>query len=151
MLCAARKPMRSFSSCRRLYPFLVMQRKELYMMRLASLMMMCAFIALQFYLSDSSNIFLNLTFHLRHWWEQLQTIFRSTSEQCTRRYGCFYGSCRLMLPINLQLYFLGNKVGKTLLSLVYPVLSYETWLLKKRRTLNNCKKMLQHKPCNWIL
>jgi len=67
-----------------------------------------SFIALQFYLSDSSNIFLNLTFHLRHWWEQLQTIFRSTSEQCTRRYGCFYGSCRLMLPINLQLYFLGK-------------------------------------------
>ena len=100
-----------------------------------------SFVALQFYLWDSSNIFLILPFHLRHWWEKLQTIFRSTSEQCTRRrYGCFYVSCRLMLPINLQLYFLGNKVGKTLLSLVYPVLSYETWLLKKRRTLNNCKK-----------
>jgi hypothetical protein len=61
-----------------------------------------SFIALQFYLSDSSNIFMNLPFSSRHWWEKLQTIFRSTSEQCTIKYGCFYINCRLMLSINLQ-------------------------------------------------
>jgi len=61
-----------------------------------------SFLVLNFLLLRLKQYFLNLFCPLRNWLEKLQTISRSTSEQCTRRYVSFYINHRLMLSMHLQ-------------------------------------------------
>lgn len=61
-----------------------------------------SFVLIDFLPLKLNQHLLNLLFPLRHWLEMLQTIFKSTSEQCTRRYASFYINHRLILSMNLQ-------------------------------------------------